>query len=95
MNAANEREQWLQTLKENASGSEKNWWVTFLLSVLLGWCGADRFYLDQPILGGLKLITMGGFFVWWAVDVTLLLSNAMRDGNGGMVRRAGKSKRSD
>ena len=42
-------------------------------SGLLGVLGLDRFYLGYYFLGCLKLLTLGGFFVWWIVDFVLLL----------------------
>ncbi|MGX6402737.1 TM2 domain-containing protein [Dermabacter hominis] len=43
--------------------------ITLALSVFLGWVGADRFYQKQWLTGALKLITIGGFFIWWAIDI--------------------------
>lgn len=82
-----EQEGWLHSLKQNADRSEANWWVTFSLSLTLGWAGADRFYLNSPVLGSLKLVTGGGLAVWWLIDLILLCTNQMRDDNGGIVRR--------
>jgi TM2 domain-containing membrane protein YozV len=56
--------------------------AAFLLSYFLGWLGVDRFYLGQVGLGILKLITLGGFFIWWLIDVILIGIGAGRDKNG-------------
>ncbi len=82
-----EREQWLQSLKQNARQSEANWWTTFCLSLFLGLFGADRFYLNSPFLGFCKIVTMGGLGLWWVTDLILLCVNRMRDGNGRFVRK--------
>ena len=82
-----EQEEWLRSLNRNARQSEANWWTAFCLSLLLGWAGADRFYLNSPVLGILKLISFGGMCLWWFVDLVLLCFNQMRDDNGGIVRR--------
>jgi TM2 domain-containing membrane protein YozV len=83
----NEKDQWLQSLKENTGRSGANWWTTFWLSLLLGYFGADRFYLNSPMLGVLKLLTVGGLGLWWLADLVLLCANQMHDDNGGTVRR--------
>lgn len=53
-----------------------------VLSVLLGWLGIDRFYMGRTSLGIIKLITLGGFGIWWIVDTILVGSGKARDGNG-------------
>jgi TM2 domain-containing membrane protein YozV len=82
-----ENDRWLHSLKENAGRSQANWWTTFFLSFLFGYFGLDRFYLNSPALGLLKLCSGGGLGLWWLADVILLLANRMRDDNGGIVRR--------
>ncbi len=39
------------------------------LSILVGGLGVDRFLLGETGLGVLKLITAGGFGIWWLVDI--------------------------
>lgn len=83
----NEREAWHAALRTDTRTSEKNWWIAFCLSLVLGLFGADRFYLGSVGLGFLKFFTCGGFFLWWLADLMLLLANRMHDADGDIVRR--------
>jgi TM2 domain-containing membrane protein YozV len=51
------------------------WWghlVTYLmLSVALGIFGVDRFYKGEAGWGVLKLISFGGFGLWYIVDLCI------------------------
>ncbi len=49
-----------------------NWLVVLLLSFFLGSLGIDRFILGHVFLGVLKLITAGGFGIWWLIDLILI-----------------------
>jgi hypothetical protein len=62
--------------------SQKSFLTTWLLALLLGGLGADRFYLGKPGTAILKLITFGGLGIWVLVDLILLLTGATRDGRG-------------
>jgi len=48
--------------------SPKDKGILILLSFLLGIIGVDRFYRGQIGLGLLKLITLGGCFIWAIID---------------------------
>lgn len=45
-----------------------------ILSWTLGYAGADRFYRGEVVLGLLKLITLGGFGIWYIVDAIIWTS---------------------
>jgi len=51
---------------------EVNWTLTLVMSIVFGSLGVDRFIMGHIGLGILKLITFGGFGVWWLVDVILI-----------------------
>jgi hypothetical protein len=65
-----------------AQQSNKSFLVTWLLSLLLGVLGVDRFYLGKVGTGILKLITLGGFGIWALIDLILVLMNKTRDKQG-------------
>ena len=70
-----------------ADGAGKSWAVALPLAVFLGPLGIDRFYLGYVGVGVLKLLTCGGFGLWWLVDVVLLLTNGLPDADGRPLRR--------
>lgn len=61
--------------------------VAVVLSVLLGVLGIDRMYTGRVGLGILKLITLGGVFIWWIVDMCLMGMGSARDGDGNPLIR--------
>jgi TM2 domain-containing membrane protein YozV len=56
--------------------------TTFFLAWLLGWFGADHFYLGNTALGFLKLLTCGGLGIWALVDFYITAMGSRRDSNG-------------
>ncbi|GAA4162721.1 TM2 domain-containing protein [Gryllotalpicola daejeonensis] len=62
-----------------ATTSTKSFTVTWILALLLGGLGVDRFYLGKVGTGILKLVTAGGFGVWALIDLIITLAGAQRD----------------
>ncbi len=57
---------------------EKNYVKTVVLSSMFGWAGVDRFYLGKIGTGVLKLVTFGGFGIWYLVDFIIALVGGAR-----------------
>jgi hypothetical protein len=68
-----------------ANTSPRSFIATWLFAWLLGVLGVDRFYLGKVGTGILKLLTIGGFGIWWLVDLVLTLTNAQKDKDGRRV----------
>ncbi len=51
---------------------EVNWILALLMSLFFGSIGVDRFIMGHVGLGILKLLTGGGFGIWWIIDVILI-----------------------
>ena len=52
-----------------------NWTLVLYLSFFLGFFGVDRFVMGKIGTGILKLITFGGFGVWWFIDLLLIMNS--------------------
>jgi TM2 domain-containing membrane protein YozV len=64
------------------SKSSRSYIVALVLSIFLGSLGIDRFYLGYIGLGVVKLITCGGFLVWWLIDLILIATRKLNDAEG-------------
>ena len=67
--------------------SDKEWLTAVLLSFFVGWLGIDRFYLGHTGLGVLKLISLGGFGIWYIIDLILIVTGNLKDSQGLPLRR--------
>jgi len=61
---------------------EKSFIATWLFAWLLGYLAIDRFYLGKIGTGILKLITVGGFGLWYLIDLILVLAGGQHDKQG-------------
>jgi hypothetical protein len=62
--------------------STKEWLVTFLLCAFLGIFGAHRFYTGHMVVGVIQLVSLGGLYVWWLIDLVMIAFNKFTDSNG-------------
>jgi len=56
--------------------------VALLLCWILGIFGIHRFYTGYKRLGFLQLCTLGGFGIWWLIDLVSLCFNSYKDKYG-------------
>ena len=56
--------------------------VALILSIFLGELGIDRFYLGYIGTGILKLITCGGFGIWWLIDLIMIATGKLKQKDG-------------
>jgi len=49
-----------------------NWTLTLIMSIIFGSLGVDRFIMGKVGTGILKLITLGGCWIWWLIDIILI-----------------------
>lgn len=47
--------------------------ISLILSIVVGSLGIDRFYIGDIGLGVIKLITCGGLYIWWLIDMFLIM----------------------
>jgi len=55
------------------SANYKNPTTLLIVSIFLGTLGVDRFMLGHTGAGIGKLLTCGGFWVWWFIDLFLIM----------------------
>lgn len=76
-----------KAIRELERMSIKHRTTALVLSVFLGWAGIDRFYLGYWGAGAVKLLTVGGFYVWWIIDIIRILADKLPAANGMRLRK--------
>lgn len=64
--------------------------MVFFISLFFGILGVDRFLLGNILLGILKLITVGGFGIWYLIDLCIIIGVTRRHNFKCLVKYANK-----
>jgi TM2 domain-containing membrane protein YozV len=72
---------------------DRNFTTVWILSLILGTFGIDRFYLGKVGTGVLKLLTLGGVGIWYLIDLILILTGGARDKKGMALANEPSSKK--
>lgn len=76
--------------------SNKNKSTAFCLCLFFGLFGAHRFYVGKVGTGVFYLLTVGGIYIGWIVDLVMILCNRFKDKNGYIIKsERAKKKDSD
>jgi TM2 domain-containing membrane protein YozV len=59
--------------------SKKSRLVALLLCLFIGWAGAHRFYANKIGTGIIMLVTMGGFGIWYFLDIVMISMGSFKD----------------
>lgn len=68
----------------NTEVSDRSWVVTLLLAIFLP---VHRFYVGKVGTGILYWLTVGGFGIWYIVDIVLILLDIFTDKEGRKLRK--------
>ena len=75
-------------LNSASSTTSTDWLTLFLLTFFVGILGVHRFYTGKIGTGFLMLITLGGFGIWFLVDLILVVTGQFTNKEGQKIPRA-------
>lgn len=79
------------TEAQEAQISPKSRLVALFLCLILGWIGIHRFYVEKIGTGFAMFFTLGGFGMWWFVDLILIVIGLLKDKDDLPVKNWGLS----
>lgn len=59
--------------------------IALILTLLLGFVGAHRFYAGRTGTGLAMLFTLGGLGIWWLIDIVVVATGQLKDDEGKWV----------
>jgi uncharacterized protein (TIGR02145 family) len=72
--------------------SSINWKKLFFMSLFFGIFGVDRFLAGKKGSGVLKLLTGGGFYIWYFIDLFTIANGKFTDSLGRRVSNTAKQR---
>jgi hypothetical protein len=76
-------EKYLSLKKKIVEKANKQYTTTLILAFFQ----LDRFYTGKHLLGVLKICTLGGFMIWYILDIVFLLTGKYKDSNDNIVKK--------
>lgn len=76
------RNGWQGSKRETSAVSDKKRLLAIILCSAFGVFGAHRFYAGKPRTAKTMLFTIGGFGIWYVIDLLLVLFGEFTDGEG-------------
>jgi TM2 domain-containing membrane protein YozV len=73
------------SLSEQREKREQRWLICLLLSIFLGGLGAHRFYTNKIGTAILMIVTLGGFGIWYIIDIIIIAIGKFRDKDGNYI----------
>ncbi|MCL2069840.1 MAG: NINE protein [Treponema sp.] len=64
----------------------KSWVITLVLLIFFGCFGVHRFYVGKIGTGILMLLTLGGFGIWWLIDLIMICVSKFTDKQGYVLK---------
>lgn len=69
-------------MSQEVETSEKSFFGTLVLGIMVGQFGIHRFYVGKTKTGILMLLTLGCFGLWQLVDVIVIAFQKFKDNKG-------------
>ncbi|MGZ9800399.1 TM2 domain-containing protein [Mycoplasma sp. AC1221] len=66
--------------------SPKSNLVALILCIFLGVIGVHRFYVGKAGTGVLFFLTLGAGFVWWIIDIIMIITESFTDKSGAFLK---------
>ncbi len=60
---------------------------SYTVLLITGLFCLDKFYLGRPLLGLIKILSLGGLMMWWIIDLMIIISGNSIDRDGNRVIR--------
>jgi TM2 domain-containing membrane protein YozV len=65
--------------------SDRSFLATILFAFFLGYLGVHRFYAGKIGTGILMILTLGGFGIWYTIDIILIACSLFKDKQGQLI----------
>lgn len=65
-----------------SAGEGKDWLITLLLAIFVGWLGVHRFYTGHIAFGLIQFFTLGVCGIWTLIDIILIAVGSYKDKDG-------------